>query len=191
MFFFYSGKIWPVGQLSTWTLLLQRHAVAVDAVCGLALSCSNMERLSRVRRHLDGSTCHPKSCVYTFQHWWWLSKCTLTLMYTKDAYFWTERRSKLDAPSALWCCLQKDFQISIRLTTEQLSIFPQSILNELRLGDDGGIFGPSHSFWRFCRHFFFFFLLLHSLRNTWDNPQGWYSCMRIFYKLLFLLQRKL
>lgn len=158
-------------------------------MCGLALSCSNMERLSRVRRHLDGSACHPKSCVYTFQHWWWLSKCTLTLMYTKDAYFWTERRSKLDAPSALWCCLQKDFQISIRLTTEQLSIFPQSILNELRLGDDGGIFGPSHSFWRFCRHFFF--LLLHSLRNTWDNPQGWYSCMRIFYKLLFLLQRKL
>jgi len=49
---------------STWTLLLRSYAVAIDAVCGLALSCSNMQDLSWKRCHLDGSTCCSKTCTY-------------------------------------------------------------------------------------------------------------------------------
>ena len=63
------------GQCGTWSLLLWSHAVGIDAVCGLTLSCWIMQSIPWERCHLGGSTCSSKTCLYTFQQWWCLSRC--------------------------------------------------------------------------------------------------------------------
>ncbi len=52
------------GQFSTWTLLLQSHAVVIAAVCGYALSCWNTQGLLWNRRRLEGSICCSKTFIY-------------------------------------------------------------------------------------------------------------------------------
>ena len=63
------------GQFSSWTLLLWSHAVVMDAVCGWALSCWNMQAPPWKRCCLDGSICCSKTSAYSsalmisFQMW--------------------------------------------------------------------------------------------------------------------------
>ncbi len=45
------------GQFSTWTIILQSHAVVIAAEYGFALSCWNI-------RHLEGSICFSKTFIY-------------------------------------------------------------------------------------------------------------------------------
>lgn len=52
------------GQFITRTLLLQSHAVAIAALCDLALPCWNMQDLACKTQHLGGSICCSKTCTY-------------------------------------------------------------------------------------------------------------------------------
>lgn len=63
-------KVWTApGRFNTWTLLLWRHAVTIDAVYRLISSCSNI--------HGNPDVMWIGACVvYTFQHWWYLSRCS-------------------------------------------------------------------------------------------------------------------
>ncbi len=52
------------GQFSTWTCLLQSHAVVIAAVWGFALSCWNTQGLPWNTRLLEGSICCSKTFIY-------------------------------------------------------------------------------------------------------------------------------
>ena len=53
------------GQFRTWTFLLRSQTVVIDATCGFALSCWNMQVLPWKRCCLDGSISCTKISVYT------------------------------------------------------------------------------------------------------------------------------
>ncbi len=79
-----------VGQFSTRTLLLRRHAVVIAGVCGFALSCWNT-------RGLEGSICCSKTFIYLSTFIVPSKTCKLTIPYApmhphtiRDAGFWTE-----------------------------------------------------------------------------------------------------
>lgn len=61
---------------STWTLLLQSHALIIDAVYVLALTCWNMWGIPWKWCSLDRSICCSKTWIFSqiFQHWWSLSR---------------------------------------------------------------------------------------------------------------------
>ena len=52
-------------QSSTWTRLLWSHAIVMDSVCGLALSCWNIQGLPWKRHCLNGSRCCSKTSMYS------------------------------------------------------------------------------------------------------------------------------
>ncbi len=85
------------GQFSTWTLLLQRHAVVKAAVCGFAMFCWNTQGLPWNRRCLKGSICCSKIFIYLSAFSVPSKTCKLPIPYAlmhphtiRDVGFWTE-----------------------------------------------------------------------------------------------------
>ncbi len=86
------------GHFSTPILLLRRHDVVIDAVCGLALSCWKMQGLPWKRRLLDGSICCSRTWIYLSALMVPFQMCKLPMPHAlmqphtiRDAGFWTER----------------------------------------------------------------------------------------------------
>lgn len=107
IFLFKTCQIFLIGErsglqadlLNTRTLLLRRHAVVLDAVCSIALSCWIMQGLLWKRHCLDANICCSKTWIHLTALMVPFKMCKLPTPYAlmhphtiRDASFWTNNK---------------------------------------------------------------------------------------------------